>query len=56
MRELLKKLSETFLEIEKTKTWMGEHGYTLDPNIEADRYRALAQKIHTELVTLKENQ
>lgn len=43
MNKLLTDLVNTFLELEKTKMWMEERGQQLDPKVEADRYRELAQ-------------
>lgn len=51
MKDLLEKISNAFLEMEKTKLWMEERGQRLDPRIEADRYRELAQKVHIRLAT-----
>ena len=53
--KLLETLNNTFLELENTRAWMEDRGHKLDPKLEADRYRDIAQQIHLELATINDN-
>lgn len=47
MNNLINLLNNTYMELEATRKHLEDGGLTLDPRIEADRYRDIVAKIHT---------
>lgn len=50
LTNILTSLVDTYLELEKTKMWLEASGQALDPKVEADRYRELAQRAQKVLI------